>query len=200
MSIKTFLSPKRIWFHLLLALGITVVIVVVALIFLNIFTHHGEEIEMPNFVGEDSEMLIQNANEHDFVIVISDMVFDQTTAEGCVLKQNPAAGEKVKKGRKVYLTIASSVPPKIKMPALKDVSLRQAEIMLKAVGLQLENIIYKPSKYENAVMEQLYKGRAIAPNTEIDMGEKITLVVGKSFENQSDNPSETDTENELDTF
>lgn len=38
----------------------------------------------------------------------------------------------VKKGRKVYLTVASDEPPKVKMPQLQDVSLRQAEIMLNA--------------------------------------------------------------------
>ena len=68
------------------------------------------------------------------------------------------------------------------MPELKDVSLRQAEIMLKAIGLELEGVIYKPSPFENAVLEQLYKGRSIAPNTEINQGDKITLVVGKDID------------------
>jgi beta-lactam-binding protein with PASTA domain len=75
------------------------------------------------------------------------------------------------------------------MPQLEDVSLRQAEIMLKAIGLQLGQVIYKPSPYENAVLEQLYKGRTINPGTEISAGETIVLVVGK-------NPDELDDEME----
>jgi eukaryotic-like serine/threonine-protein kinase len=98
------------------------------------------------------------------------------------LKQNPNFNEMVKKGRKVYLTVASNQPPKVKMPQLQDVSLRQAEIMLKAKGLELGTVIYKPSPYENAVLEQLYNGRTIASGTDINMGEVITLVVGKDIE------------------
>lgn len=173
------LSPKKIWFHLLLALLVTIVLVTIALIGLRVFTRHGEEVEMPDFMGQDSQMLIEEATSNDFVLVVADYVFDKKTPEGQVLKQNPAPGEKVKKGRKVYLTVASATPPKVKMMELKDVSLRQAEIMLKAVGLELGDVIYKPNEYENVVMEQLYRGRPITPGTEISVGEKVTLVVGR---------------------
>lgn len=176
---KDFFKPQRMGFHLLLALVITVVLIVIAIIFLNIYTRHGEEVEMPDFVGEDSGILVQDTTHNDFIVVINDYVFDNTKKEGTVLKQNPQAKEMVKKGRKVYLTVASSEPPMIKMPELRDVSLRQAEIMLKAMGLEIGGVIYKPSPFENAVLEQLYKGRAISAGTNVTVGEKITLVVGK---------------------
>ena len=180
------LSPKKIWFHLLLALLVTIVLVTMALIGLRVFTRHGEEVEMPDFVGQDSQMLIEEAKSNDFVLVVADYVFDKKTPEGQVLKQNPEPGEKVKKGRKVYLTVASAIPPKGKMMELKDVSLRQAEIMLKAVGLELGDVIYKPNEYENVVMEQLYRGRPITPGTEISVGEKVTLVVGRDVNKMED--------------
>jgi len=53
--------------------------------------------------------------------------------------------------------------------------------MLKAIGLEIGGVIYKASPFENAVLEQLYKGRAIAAGTEISMGESVTLVVGKDI-------------------
>lgn len=182
---KDIFSPKKIWFHLLLSVVITVIIIILALVFLRGYTRHGQEVEMPNFVGQDSEMLLAD-NSSDFIIVISDYVYDKSVQAGLVLKQHPEAKEKVKKGRKVYLTVASATPPKVQMPELKDVSLRQAEIMLKAIGLELEGVIYKPSPFENAVLEQLYHGRSIAPNTEINQGDKITLVVGKDIEDLPD--------------
>lgn len=188
MDLKKILSPKRIWFHLLFATGITILIVVIFLISLHFFTRHGQEVEMPNFVGQDSEELIANSLSYDFIFVVSDYIYDKNSKPGLVLKQNPEANGKtmVKKGRKVYLTVASPIPPKVKMPELKDVSLRQAEIMLKAIGLQLGDVIYKPSPFENAVFEQLYKGRAIAPGTEISVGETIALVVGRNVDNLPD--------------
>jgi len=169
-------------FHLLLAIGITIAIVVMALIFLNFYTRHGNEVKMPDFVGKDSKTLVKDSLSKDFIVVISESVFDKSAKPGTVLKQNPNPNEMVKKGRKVYLTVASDQPPKVKMPQLQDVSLRQAEIMLTAKGLILGSVIYKPSPYENAVLEQLYRGRYIAPGTDISMGEVITLVVGKDIE------------------
>jgi beta-lactam-binding protein with PASTA domain len=147
---------------------------------LKIYTRHGIEFEMPNFIGQESETLIKDP-PNDFIIVVADQVYDREQPAGTVIKQNPLPKERVKKGRKVYLTVSSAVPPQIKMPSLIDVSVRQAEIMLSALGLKMGNPIYKQSPFENVVLEQLHKGRPIAAGTEISMGETIILVVGKDM-------------------
>lgn len=180
-DIKDFFRPQRMGFHLLLALGITLAIVIICLIFLRSYTRHGREVDMPNFIGQNCNALIDTLLPSDYIIVVTDEVYDKTMEPGTILKQNPEPGEKVKKGRKVYLTVATSEPPKVIMPELRDVSLRQAEIMLNALGLELAATIYKPSPYENAVLEQLHNGRVIAAGTEIKMGDKITLVVGRDI-------------------
>lgn len=177
-----FFKPKGLGFHLVLAAVITIVLILLFSWGTRIYTRHGNEIEMPTFIGQDADVLLKDSLSKDFIVVVSDYVYDKEHEAGTILTQNPLPNEKVKRGRKVYLTVASSVPPKVKMPALKDVSRRQAEIMLEAIGLKLTNVINKPSPYEDVVLEQLYKGRAIAPGTEISMGESITLVVGKDIE------------------
>ena len=181
-KIKDFFRPHRLGFHILLAIGITLVIAITTLFLLGIYTDHGKEIEMPNFIGKDANQLVSDSLSDDFIIEVTESIFDKKMPPGSVLKQDPHPHEMVKKGRKVYLTIASDLPPKIKMPQLIDVSLRQAEIMLKAKGLELGSVIYKASPYENVVLEQLYRGRPISPETEISMGESITLVVGRDIE------------------
>jgi len=194
-DIKTFFfSSKKLGFHILLATGIFILICVITLFVLDSYTRHGTEVVMPNFVGMDSnELLSKETVSKDYIIVVSDYLFDRNSPQGTVLKQDPHAGEMVKKGRKVYVTVASNTPPKVVMPQLQDVSLRQAEIMLKAIGLELAPVIYKASPYENAVLEQLYKGRVILPGTEVSTGETITLVVGK---NPDDLPDELENETE----
>jgi beta-lactam-binding protein with PASTA domain len=189
-----FLSPKKLGFHILLATGIFIVICMVALFVLDSYTRHGTEVVMPDYIGINAqELLNKETVSKDFIIVVSDYLYDRNTEPGIVLKQDPHVGEMVKKGRKVYVTVASNTPPKVIMPHLQDVSLRQAEIMLKAIGLQLAPVMYKPSPYENAVLEQLYKGRNIEPGTKISVGEMITLVVGKD-------PSELPNDNEEETI
>lgn len=177
-----FFKPNRMGFHFLLAIVVTIVLFVVVLLGMRSYTRHGSEVSMPSFIGKDVDVLLKDSLSKDFIIGNIDYVYDMEKAPGTVLAQNPLPNEMVKRGRKVYFTVASSVPPKVKMPALKDVSRRQAEIMLQAVGLNLANVINKPSPYEDVILEQLYKGRAIAPGTEISMGESITLVVGKNVE------------------
>ena len=177
---REFFTPQRMGFHLLLALVITILLIVIGGILLKYYTRHDREVEMPDFVGQNSKVLIDRLLPTDYIIVITDEVYDKTMEAGTVIKQNPEAGERVKRGRKVYLTVATSEPPTVIMPRLEDVSLRQAEIMLNALDLELERIITEPVEFgEGVVTKQLYNGRAIAPGTQIKRGDKITLVVGK---------------------
>ncbi len=187
------LNPNKPLFHILLAILVTAVIFILVILFLRLFTRHGHEIEMPSYAGKSAQELTQNGRSEGFVFVVNDELYDSKAAPGTVLKQNPLPGEKVKRGRKVYLTVAAAEPPTIKMLELRDLSLRQAQIMIESQGLVLDRIIEKPSPYENVVLEVLYKGHAIAQGTPIKQGEKITLVVGKDIGDLPDSDS-TNTE------
>jgi len=178
-----FFSPRQLGFHILVAIGVFIVICVVALFGCDSYTRHGTEVVMPDFTGANlQELLSKKDIADDYIFVVSDYLYDSSKPAGIVLKQDPHVGEMVKKGRKVYVTVSSDKPPKVLMPQLQDVSLRQAEIMLRAIGLNVGPTIFKPSPYENAVLEQFYKGRVIKPGTEISMGDTVTLVVGKNPE------------------
>jgi beta-lactam-binding protein with PASTA domain len=187
---KRKLTPDSVGFHILMALAVTFVIFALTILFLRLFTRHGHEIEMPSYQGQSAEELTQNGRSEGFVFVVSDELYENGATPGTVLKQNPQAGEKVKRGRKVYLTVAAAEPPTINMLELRDLSLRQAQIMIESQGLVLDRIIEKPSPYENVVLEVLYKGHSIASGTPIKQGEKITLVVGKNI---GDLPDSTQT-------
>lgn len=188
---KRRLTPDKVGYHILLAVVVTAVIFILTILFLRLFTRHGREIEMPSYMGQSAEELTQHGRSEGFVFVVSDELYENGAEPGTVLKQNPLPGEKVKHGRKVYLTVAAAEPPTIKMLELRDLSLRQAQIMIESQGLVLDRVIEKPSPYENVVLEVLYKGHSIAQGTPIKQGEKITLVVGKNI---GDLPDSTQTE------
>ena len=185
------LDPNKLWYHILLAVVGTFVVILLILLLLRVFTRHGREFEMPSFIGQNAQELTQRGKSEGFVFEVSDNLYENGKEAGTVLKQDPAPGEKVKKGRKVYLTVAAAEPPTIKMPELHDISLRQAQLILDSQGLLLDKVIEKPSPYENAVLDVLYRGHSISAGTEIKMGEKITLVIGKDI---SDLPEEETTE------
>jgi beta-lactam-binding protein with PASTA domain len=186
---RSILDPSRPGFHILMAIVVTAVIFILTILFLRLFTRHGHEIEMPSYMGQSAQELTQHGRSEGFVFVVNDELYENGATPGTVLKQNPLPGEKVKRGRKVYLTVAASEPPTIKMLELRDLSLRQAQIMIESQGLVLDKIIEKPSPYENVVLEVLYKGHAIAQGTPIKQGEKITLVVGKDIGDLPDSDS-----------
>lgn len=186
------LSSNSWLFHIIMAIVISIVLFVLVILFLRFFTRHGHEFEMPSYYGRSASELTQNGKSEGFVFVVNDELYENDAKPGTVLKQNPLPGEKVKHGRKVYLTIAAAEPPTINMPELRDLSLRQAQIMLESQGLVLDKTIEKPSPYENVVLEVLHKGHVVAAGTKIKQGEKITLVIGKNI---GDLPDSTDVSN-----
>lgn len=194
---KRRLTPDKVGYHILLALVVTAVIFILTILFLRLFTRHGREIEMPSYMGQSAEELTQHGRSEGFVFVVSDELYENGAEPGTVLKQNPLPGEKVKHGRKVYLTVAAAEPPTIKMLELRDLSLRQAQIMIESQGLVLDRVIEKPSPYENVVLEVLYKGHSIAQGTPIKQGEKITLVVGKNIGDLPDSTQTVTPENQI---
>ena len=193
---RSILDPSRPGFHILMAIVVTAVIFILTILFLRLFTRRGREIEMPSYAGRSAQELTQHGRSEGFVFVVNDELYENGATPGTVLKQNPLPGEKVKRGRKVYLTVAAAEPPTIKMLELRDLSLRQAQIMIESQGLVLDKIIEKPSPYENVVLEVLYKGHSIAQGTPIKQGEKITLVVGKDIGDLPDSDS-TNTESSV---
>lgn len=174
-------TTKSLGFQLIMAAVVTVLLLVLAVLLLRLFTRHGREFEMPDYRGQLSQNLTQTHSKEGFVFVVNEQRYEEGAKPGAVLVQDPAAGEKVKRGRKVYLTVAAAEPPTIKLPELHEIPLSQAKIMLESQGLILDKIIEKPSPYENLVLDVLYRGHSIAVGTDIKMGEKITLVVGKNI-------------------
>ncbi|MBO4488313.1 MAG: PASTA domain-containing protein [Bacteroidales bacterium] len=174
-------STRSVWFQLLMAVVVTVLLMAAVVLLLRLFTRHGREFEMPDYRGQLSQTLTQTRTKEGFVFVVNEQRYEEGAEPGAVLVQDPAPGEKVKHGRKVYLTVAAAEPPTIKLPELHEIPLSQARIMLESQGLVLERVIEKPSPYENLVLDVLYKGHTVGAGIDIKMGEKITLVVGKNI-------------------
>jgi beta-lactam-binding protein with PASTA domain len=174
-------STRSVWFQLLMALLVTVFLMVAVVLLLRLFTRHGREFEMPDYRGQLSQTLTQSHSREGFVFVVNEQRYEEGAEPGAVLVQDPAPGEKVKHGRKVYLTVAAAEPPTIKLPELHEIPLSQAKIMLESQGLILDRVIERPSPYENLVLDVLYKGHSVGAGIDIKMGEKITLVVGKNI-------------------
>jgi eukaryotic-like serine/threonine-protein kinase len=172
-------SAKDVFIHLLIILVIFVGLVLSFFyLYLPVTTNHGETITVPKLTGMNSQELESFLKAKHLRFQINDSSYTPGVKPYTVLTQHPLEGSKVKKNRKIYIAIASTVPPKVKMPKLVDASLRSAETTLKSYDLVVGKIAYIPSPFPNLVLKQLVKGQPVQQGTMLPKGTKVDLVVG----------------------
>lgn len=164
--------------NLLIAFGIVAVLIAGAIIFLNLVTKHNQELVVPDLTNLSVEEATALAVEAGMRIEVTDSVFVKRMQKGAVYRQNPSAGDKVKSGRRIVLTINAVNPKKLTMPNLIGYSMRQAKAEILSRGLILGKLIYEPDMATNNVLKQLYNGKEIEPGTQIESESVIDLVVG----------------------
>ncbi len=168
--------------NLIWAVVFIVGLLVVVNIFLSVVTQHGKEISVPDFTNMTFSEAGYTAAHAGVKVQVVDSVYVRRMQRGAVFSQNPVAGSKVKKGRRVLLTINAVVPKKVMMPLLEGYSMRQAKAELTSRGLALGRLIYVNDMATNNVLRQLYKNKEIKAGTPIESGSSIDLVVGLSSE------------------
>ncbi|MBQ9400598.1 MAG: PASTA domain-containing protein [Bacteroidales bacterium] len=181
MAIKGFFG-NWIVKNLLLAVFFVLFIVGAASIFLNLFTHHNKEIEVPEMTNLTPDEAAQLAAAENIRVYVIDSVFVRRMKPGVVFSQNPAAGSHVKKGRKIALTINANESKKVSMPSLVGYSMRQAKAELLSKGLTLGRLIYVNDMATNNVLQQIHNNREIAPGTQVESGSEVDLVLGLNVE------------------
>ena len=185
MSVKGFFN-NWIVKNLLLALIIVAVLIVGTSFLLKALTRHNEEIRVPDFSNMTVSEARTAALAHNVRIDVTDSVYIKRMARGAVYRQVPEAGSRVKKGRRIALTINSVLPKKITMPDLIGYSARQAKAELSSRGLNLGKLIYVNDIATNNVLAQMLDNMEIEPGTPIESESSIDLVVGLSrFDNKT---------------
>ncbi|MDP1727502.1 MAG: PASTA domain-containing protein [Bacteroidota bacterium] len=163
-----------------LLIGVIIYIIVwLASSLLSGYTRHGQSLTLPNLKGlkiEDAESVLRQKHLR---YIITDTVFFENMPKLSVVEQNPIPNSKVKEGRIIYLSINSDAIAMVEMPNLMNGStLRYAETVLNGLGLKVGEVTYKPDIAQNAILDQLWRGQSIQPNTKIPKGASIDLVVG----------------------
>ena len=170
--------------NLLGAVIFFIALLLAATVFLGIVTHHGQTIEVPDLTSMSVDKARHEASKKNLKVEVIDSIFVRRMEKGAVYSQNPKAGTRVKKGRRIMLTINAKNAKKVSMPNLVGYSMRQAKAELNARGLALGKLIYVNDIATNNVLKQFYRNREIRPGRQIESGSDIDLQVGL---NPSDN-------------
>jgi eukaryotic-like serine/threonine-protein kinase len=179
MSFLGFLKSKIFFKNTMIAILITIVLIWVILRLISFYTRHGSYIIVADFKGVPIGQIDAFASDNDLEYIINDSLYDYSLPKGTVAMQDPAPGTKVKKNRKVYLTVVAIKPEQVAMPNLVDLTMRQAAAMLETYGLKLGDLTYVADIAHNAILRQKYKGKEIKTGTLIEKGSRIDLVIGK---------------------
>jgi beta-lactam-binding protein with PASTA domain len=180
----TFITSKLFLKHLGISIGAAIALILITLLALRIYTHHGQTIEVPELTGlsiEEAKELVEK-NELRFDLV--DSVYNSERKKGTVIDQNPRAGFQVKKNRRILITSNAFNPEKVKMPNVVGVSHRQAKSMLKSVGLEVGKLIHVPDIAINNVLRQQLDDEEVTPGEMVEKGTKIDLVLGSGLSNE----------------
>lgn len=184
MSLKKFIFSKLFLKHLAFAIAIAVGALLLLLLWLNIYTRHGQARPVPDFIGlsmDEAEALAKKSKLNYQVI---DSLFTSLVPRGCVAEQNPEPGFRVKKWRNILLTINAFRPEMVAVPDLVNLPLRQAKALIESAGLEMGKKTYKPDLSIDVVLAQQYDGKDIEPDDSLQKGSVIDLVLGKGLSNQ----------------
>lgn len=164
--------------NLLLMGVVSVFLIWIALMWMDIWTDHGNEKTVPNVKGLYFDDARAKLEEAGLTVELSDSVYENNSRPGMVVEQNPKVNTRVKPGRTVYLTINAFSPKTVTVPSLTDMSSRQARSILEGLGIKSISEEMVISEYANLVLGARYNGHRLNAGARIPVNAHIVLEVG----------------------
>lgn len=181
MKTKVFfgkLTSRYVWGNLI-AMAVVIMALCIGVKYgLEIYTHHGEGIPVPNIKGmkftEANYLLEQNGLK----IVVSDSGYNRRLPADYILAQSPGYGTNVKVGHTIYVTVNSPASPTFAIPDIIDnSSVREATAKLTAMGFKLLSPKHVDGE-KDWVYGVICRGRRLATGDRVPIDHPLTLVIG----------------------
>lgn len=179
MKLFKFIISRVFFKNILYIVFFTLLVAFIIFFGLGFVTQHKNYVKVPKFFGLSISKAIESAKSESLNIVILDSAkYNPNYPPLTVLDQFPNQDREVKRGRKIYLTLNPVGYKKIKVPNVIQVTLRNAETLLNAVGFEVGELIYKNNIGKDMVLEIRYEGKKIKPGHTLRQRKKIDLVLG----------------------
>lgn len=171
--LKTLARNRYFWG----GLGALVLVVLLVYVLMNslvmpLFTRHDATVDVPSVMDMTFDEARQTLARHDLQAEQIVERFNPELPRDVIVDQDPQPGDAVKPGRRIYLTVNTGEVPRVVVPAVEQLSLREAENRLQALGLTLKasrpDTI--PSPHSNTVTRV-----EPAPGTSVERGSSVTL-------------------------
>lgn len=184
-QIKKSFSENSIFFNIGAIIVAGILLLILTLLFLNIYTRHGQNVIVPPLQGLQEEEADAILRSKGLDIQIVDSIYQKDAVPGSIIDQTPKPNNKVKEGRDIYVTIYARNPQQISVPGLVDFSARQAIALLNSIGFTQITIEEVPAQYHGLVLSVEYRGRKLTPDEQIPAGSPLKLVVSSGMTDDS---------------
>lgn len=198
-SVKKFFFKRALYTFISFAIAI-ILMIVLGLIFLKVYTHHGEYVNVPAIKGMDMKLATRLIKNSELGYELIDSVYVEGAKPGSIVEVIPEENSKVKKNRVLYLKMQSFEPEIVAIPELINASSRSAEATLKSLKFSNIEMRKEPYEFENVVIDILYNGKSIYPSGKVPKNADITILVGDGTKKSeySDEESEDDNDKSID--
>ncbi|MBD5230267.1 MAG: PASTA domain-containing protein [Bacteroidales bacterium] len=172
--------PVLMNFLSIAALGV-LILWLVGVVFLNVWTRHGDEVQMPRVLGlnvSDATRILEDA---EFSVAL-DSVYNNEYSPGTVIKQVPRDNSMVKRGGQAYLLYVSYSAKKAKVPEFVDGPLSSAMVNFKSRGFENLEVREVSSDHNDLVLGATYNGLELRPGMEIPVNAHIVITVAVRYE------------------
>ena len=147
--------------------------------FLSCYTHHGENIEVPDLYAKDLKTAEMMLEDRGLQLKQVATTYDRNLPGGTIVTQSPKAGSSVKEGRQVYVTVNSLTAPKVKIPnVIGNKSYRSTQAELQNLEFEVNPTPIYVDGPRDLVMGIDCNGRAVANGEEVAKYSRLTLRIG----------------------
>lgn len=161
------------------------------LLWLRVYTHHGQKLELPDFIGMEIDQAKELASDKTFEIIVNDSVHIIGKSGGEIIDQNPKPSSKVKEKRKVYVTTTKFIADRMKVRVLpvlygRDFERKQKELAFMDIKCDVKDYIYDPGE-PNHILEVYYQGQKIISSegrlddVDLEKGGTLEFVLSKRY-------------------
>ncbi len=185
-----YLKSKDFKYTLIAVLLFLGIFTLFTFLWLRMYTHHGQELELPDYTGFQYEDAAKDARKKKFKMSVLDSIHVLGKPGGEILKQDPAPKSLVKQKRMIYVTITKRSPDKImsgRLPEMygKNYARKQREL---AEHFEIKSKIvdkrFDPGE-TGQILEVRYKGKTIMDSRRrkndvpIEKGDVLDFVISE---------------------
>ncbi|MEO1518417.1 MAG: PASTA domain-containing protein [Bacteroidota bacterium] len=165
--------------------GLVVGIVVLTSWWMKYYTHHGESLQVHDYIGLSLEEASQKAKDLKLQLVATDSQYIVGKPAFEILEQDPAPLSRVKENRKIYVRLTRAIPPLVTLPDIKggndDFNQYRRKLALIDVNAKITNRKFSNKLEPNTILEVLFEGNDIteqlAEGFEVPKGSTLDFVV-----------------------